>query len=477
MKNKMKWVMVLALVCFGSIMLYADCRNCGARTGKTFTCNKCGEWGCENCMNQVFLANEYYHKRCKNPNTEFAKKRKAAAGKKKERTAEIVALNKQHYELQVQVDAQAAKLADYLIAAAQKNIPVQDQVKVMTQLTGKLNAEKYWAVLAANASLPVIQYYWPAGDSEEQYLQAKKVMEAPAPQSYSNADFGTINPNQWDRLARNDDLRLHRDSKKIDLSGIRIAKKKGPLAFALGRSKKDNSIRGVDNTERILNACAIKGNVENLKYFEAQCGGFNDKDRLNFVLAILKEYVMERGKNNFVQKRLDEFDKSIKVAEDKYEEADLQKKKQEFLKKNPLSTYKPSPEMITYLLKPYQGAYQNFRETCSKELMEFIYTYYGSGNSFDENGRMIRGYEKDMKYANQLVGEMLAGVDQTSIPMLVKEKARTENLRRMQEKAKADAAAREKAAAEAKAKAEAEAAEKSIEGQVNKALNKVFNLF
>ena len=44
MKNKMKWVMVLALVCFGSIMLYADCRNCGARFTKTFPCNKCGEW-------------------------------------------------------------------------------------------------------------------------------------------------------------------------------------------------------------------------------------------------------------------------------------------------------------------------------------------------------------------------------------------------------------------------------------------------
>ena len=66
--------------------------------------------------------------------------------------------------------------------------------------------------------------------------------------------------------------------------------------------------------------------MENLKYFEAQCGGFNDKDRLNFILAILKEYVMERDKNNFVQKRLDEIDKRIKVAEDKYEEADLQKK-------------------------------------------------------------------------------------------------------------------------------------------------------
>ncbi|MBO5693842.1 MAG: hypothetical protein J6S98_00400 [Lentisphaeria bacterium] len=480
MKNKMKWVMVLALVCFGSIMLYADCRNCGARFTKTFPCNKCGEWGCENCMNKVLLADEYYHKRCKNPNTEFAKKRKAAAGKKKERIAEIVAINKQHHELQVQVDAQAAQLADYLIAAAQKNIPVQDQVKVMTQLTGKLNAAKYWAVLAANASLPVIQYYWPAGDSEEQYLQAKKVMEAPAPQSYSNADFGTIDPKQWDRFANNDDWRLLRDSKKDKLSGIRIAKKKGPLAFALGRSKKDNSIRGVDNTERILNACAIKGNVENLKYFEAQCGGFNDKDRLNFILAILKEYVMERDKNNFVQKRLDEIDKRIKVAEDKYEEADLQKKKQEFLKKNPLSTYKPSPEMITYLLKPYQGAYQDFRKTCSEELTRFINTYYGCGDSLDKNGRMIYGYDKDMKYANQLFDEMLAGVDQTSIPMLVTAKARTENLRRMQGKAKADAAARvnaakEKAAAEAKAKAEA--AEKSIEGQVDKALNKVFNLF
>lgn len=472
MKNKMKWVMVLALVCFGSIMLYADCRNCGARTGKTFTCNRCGEWGCENCMDKVFLADEYRHKRCKNTNTEFAKKKKAAAVKKKERTAEFVAINKQHYELQVQVDAQAAQLADYLIAAAQKNIPVQDQVKVMTQLTGKLNAAKYWAVLAANASLPVIQYYWPAGDSEEQYLQAKKVMEAPAPQSYSNADFGTIDPKYWDRVVSNDDLRLHRDSKKDKLSGIRIAKKKGPLAFALGRSKKDNSIRGVDNTERILNACAIKGNVENLKYFEAQCGGFNDKDRIKLVIAVLKEVVITRDKNNSVQKILDEIDKRIKVADDKYEEADLQKKKQEFLKKNPLSTYKPSPEMITYLLKPYQGAYQNFRKTCSEELTYFISTYYGSGDSY--------GYEKDMKYANQLVGEMLAGVDQTSIPMLVAAKARAENLRRMQEKAKADAAAREKAAKEkaaAEAKAKAEAAEKSIEGQVNKALNKVFDLF
>ena len=136
--------------------------------------------------------------------------------------------------------------------------------------------------------------------------------------------------------------------------------------------------------------------------------------------------------------------------------------------------------MITYLLKPYQGAYQDFRKTCSEELTRFINTYYGCGDSLDKNGRMIYGYDKDMKYANQLFDEMLAGVDQTSIPMLVTAKARTENLRRMQGKAKADAAARvnaakEKAAAEAKAKAEA--AEKSIEGQVDKALNKVFNLF
>ena len=468
MKNKMKWVMVLALVCFGSIMLYADCRNCGARTGKTFTCNRCGEWGCENCMNQVFLADEYYHKRCKNPNTEFAKKRKAAAVKKKERTGEFVAINKQHYELQAQVDAQAAKLADYLIAAAQKNIPVQDQVKVMTQLTGKLNAEKYWAVLAANASLPVIQYYWPAGDSEEQYLQAKKVMEAPAPQSYSNADFGTINPKQWDRVARNDDLRLHRDSKKVDLSGIRIAKKKGPLAFALGRSKKDNSIRGVDNTERILNACAIKGNVENLKYFEAQCGGFNDKDRIKLVIAVLKEVVMTRDKNNSVQKRLDEIDKSIKVAEDKYEEADLQKKKQEFLKKNPLCTYKPSPEMITYLLKSYQGTSEDFYKLCCETYGSL---WFGVGENL---GCFISEYYPMAGLdATKLVDEMLAGVDQTSIPMLVKEKARTENLRRMREKAAREKAAREKAAREKAAREK----ENSIEGQVDKALNKVFNLF
>ena len=105
--------------------------------------------------------------------------------------------------------------------------------------------------------------------------------------------------------------------------------------------------------------------------------------------------------------------------------------------------------------------------------MHFINTYYGSGNSFDENGRMIRGYEKDMKYANQLFDEMLAGVDQTSIPMLVKEKARTENLRRMQEKAAREKAAREKAAREKAAREK----ENSIEGQVDKALNKVFNLF
>ena len=124
--------------------------------------------------------------------------------------------------------------------------------------------------------------------------------------------------------------------------------------------------------------------------------------------------------------------------------------------------------MITYLLKSYQGTSEDFYKLCCETYGSL---WFGVGENL---GCFISEYYPMAGLdATKLVDEMLAGVDQTSIPMLVKEKARAEKLQRMQEKAAREKAAREKAAREKAAREK----ENSIEGQVDKALNKVFNLF
>lgn len=77
---------------------------------------------------------------------------------------------------------------------------------------------------------------------------------------------------------------------------ILVTSKTGAMAFALGRNKKDNSIRfvnGLDFSAKILAALAANNQYESLEYLLKQCKGLDEKSR-ELVMSDLASIAMSR---------------------------------------------------------------------------------------------------------------------------------------------------------------------------------------
>lgn len=178
------------------------------------------------------------------------------------------------------INETAEKLGNIL---ASKKISNKKKVEITEKILRQNNAGEFYATIAANAPFPVIKYYWQDHKNERVYVFSKNIIE-----KYRN-----------------------RYSKRTK------------AAFALGRAKKDNSIRYVDEKDfscDIIHAALKNKDCNVLKYFLDQTGGFDWELRAGCLARILKERQIELKEKAKLTQELAAAEKKLQYADDKYEQ-------------------------------------------------------------------------------------------------------------------------------------------------------------
>ena len=178
------------------------------------------------------------------------------------------------------INETAGKLGKIL---ASKQITNKKKVEITEKLLQQNNASEFYATIAANAPLPVIKYYWQDHKNERVYIISKNIID-----QYRN-----------------------RYSKRVK------------AAFALGRAKKDNSIRYVDEKDfscDIIYAALTNKDSNVLKYFLNQTGGFDWELRACCLARVLKQRQIELKEMAKLTQELAAAEKKLKYADDKYEQ-------------------------------------------------------------------------------------------------------------------------------------------------------------
>ena len=223
--------------------------------------------------------------------------REATFSKTKEIMLDLYAKGQSNKKQKQIVKNTAAKLKTYFIVAANKKVPVNQQVAVMNKLVSKCNAEDFWCAMVQGASLDVIKHYWPEATSEKMRDEAAKVIEnhrkaqnAAArernQQAFRTLFTATVDPRSGDPL------------KQVMTSsfmpkGVTIAEKTTITPFAIGRSKKDNSIMFTDGerfSKALLNAAALANRHDVINYFAKQCGSLSYSINLDVFVEMLKDF-------------------------------------------------------------------------------------------------------------------------------------------------------------------------------------------
>ena len=207
------------------------------------------------------------------------------------------------------VNKAARKLAFLL---SQKQIANAKKIEAANTLIKKVNAPEFYETIAAAAPLEVVQYFWPDRKNERVYLTSKKVFE-----KRNNPSMGSIIRQSMQLIGS------QAGTVKLD------APKKARTAFALGRSKKDDSIRFVDQegfSYSILNAAAENPDLKVLQYFLDQTEGLNWKVRLNCMGSILQKRQANLLLKKITTEKLAEAEQKLKNADDKYDQQKYSKK-------------------------------------------------------------------------------------------------------------------------------------------------------
>ncbi|MBO5306540.1 MAG: hypothetical protein J6C40_00925 [Lentisphaeria bacterium] len=190
----------------------------------------------------------------------------------------------------------AAKLKTYFIVAANKKVPVNQQVAVMNKLVSKCNAEDFWCAMVQGASLDVIKHYWPEATSEKMRDEAAKVIENH--RKAQNAAARKRNQQMLRTLfTATADPRSGDPAKQVTSmfmpEGVTIAEKTTITPFAIGRSKKDNSIMFTDGerfSKALLNAAALANRHDVINYFAKQCGSLSNRISVLIFIEMIKDF-------------------------------------------------------------------------------------------------------------------------------------------------------------------------------------------
>ena len=208
----------------------------------------------------------------------------------------------------------------------------QEQIKVMRELVGfcaknNCNAEDIWCIFAAYADLEAVKYFWPDPSDEKVYLVSKKQMELnhkKQKQADQRSSSNTMNALLGDKKAQAEML-----GDALGGDGVKIAEKTKRRAFALGRSKKDNSIRFVDSRNfsvNVLAAALTNNRADVLTYLFKQTGGCDEHISTLIVMQWLENVGKARYGCVSLKKQLETAEKARKEADDKFDIAKIDKR-------------------------------------------------------------------------------------------------------------------------------------------------------
>lgn len=201
------------------------------------------------------------------------------------------------------------------------------QIEFMNKLVAfcvkrNCNAEDIWFVFAAYADIKAVKYFWPDPADEKTYQASKDQMEknvekkAAANRKAGAAVMGAL-------LDTNDpQANAELMSSFFGGSKMKQSAKSGPCALALGRTKKDNSIRFVESEEFAAGivAAALDNNREDVvSYLLKQTGGTDE----SFRREIANKWMTAVGKVEYTRAKIKEKiaaeEKAKKEADDKFD--------------------------------------------------------------------------------------------------------------------------------------------------------------
>ena len=206
------------------------------------------------------------------------------------------------------VDKAAAKLA---VLLSDNGISDNKKIEMINSVLKQINAPEFYRAIAANAPLSVVKYYWPDSKNQQVYLLSKKVID-----KRQNSGVGGM-------LAQG-----------LQMLGAQMgtvkqnAPKVNRTAFALGRSKKDDSIRFVDpeGFSYFILYAATNNTPEILQYYIDQMGGsFDWGSRASCISDIMNQRQLELQRKGKLSAKLAAAEKKLKNAEDKFDQNKYQK--------------------------------------------------------------------------------------------------------------------------------------------------------
>ena len=183
------------------------------------------------------------------------------------------------------------------------------------------HAEDIWFEFAAQADIKAVKYFWPDPADEKVYLASKTQMEENAKPKKSGGKKFT-DGDLLNSLFSGD-------------SGVRMSKKSGPCALAIGRAKKDNSIRFVESENfaaGVLAAALANDRKDVVAYLLKQTGGTDESFRRKIADGLMTAAGDVAYARIKIGEQLAAVEKAKKEADDKF---DIEKidKQIKFLKK------------------------------------------------------------------------------------------------------------------------------------------------
>ena len=276
------------------------------------------------------------------------------------------------------INKMGVKLGNYFKLAKKNNIPVQNQVAVFNKMISMCNAEIFWSAMVENASMDVIKYYWPSPKDDKVLIKSNEVIEKRMKQE--SAEDAANNPLnilvQSAVSSGGNSKKVHQAAagqleKMLMPKGVTMASKKTISAFALGVSKKDETIRHVDSKSfniAMIKAAAKAGRSDVLDYFIEQCNGyFYDYAMFG---SYFKQLALKEKKQFLIKEKIKVAEKDLKLADDKVIQKKVQKKLDLLKKSLANESYKIDADFLAYLVNKTGRDFYQIREVIFAEVDE-----------------------------------------------------------------------------------------------------------
>ena len=162
----------------------------------------------------------------------------------------------------------------------------KQQIAIMEQQINEANFVDTWCLFASYANLEAIKHFWPSPDDKTILDDGLKRYNDRVAEEKENGGrvvmeiFGGFMQKALEA--------------GCGIKDVETAMKKAPAAFAIGRDPQTNEVRFVDDRDfslKVLAYVVISGDVDNLKYLLKQCGGLDNKTRMDLLDECFDIYV------------------------------------------------------------------------------------------------------------------------------------------------------------------------------------------